>query len=120
MTRSSETVESTKRDTILAAALELFAERGFHGTAVPLVAERAHVGAGTRYRYFESKEALVNAVYQHWKSQLAEALVLDFPLDASFRQKFHELFARLVRFASEHPTAVAFLERHHHGPYLDE
>ena len=28
-------------------ALELFAERGFHGTAVPLVAKKAGVGAGT-------------------------------------------------------------------------
>jgi len=43
-----------KRETILAAALELFVERGFYGTAVPEIAERAGVGAGTIYRYFES------------------------------------------------------------------
>ena len=30
-----------KRDAILDAALDLFAERGFYGTAVPLIAERA-------------------------------------------------------------------------------
>ena len=43
---------------------ELFTERGFHGTAMPLVAERAGVAAGTIYRYFDSKEALVDAVFQ--------------------------------------------------------
>ena len=52
-----------KHQKILSAALELFANRGFHGTAVPDVAKLAGVGAGTIYRYFENKEALVNAVY---------------------------------------------------------
>ena len=44
-----------KREAILEAALELFAERGFHGTAVPLIAAKAHVGAGTIYRHFKDK-----------------------------------------------------------------
>lgn len=117
---SATAADTGKKDAILAAALHLFAERGFHGTAVPLVAEKARVGAGTVYRYFESKDALVNAVYQLWKSRLAEALVRDFPVEAPFRQKFHELWRRLARFARENPTAFAFLERHHHAPYLDE
>jgi AcrR family transcriptional regulator len=117
---ASTPTETGKKDAILAAALELFAERGFHGTAVPLVAEKARVGAGTVYRYFESKEALVNAVYQQWKVRLGELLVLDFPADASFRQRFHLLWRRLAQFALENPTAFAFLERHHHATYLDE
>src|SRR4029077_3887695 len=89
---------SPKREAILEAALELFAERGFHGTAVPLVAERAQVGAGTLYRYFTSKEALVNALFQQWKAALFQALTADFPTDAPPRQQFHELWQRLGRF----------------------
>ncbi|MGN6106845.1 MAG: helix-turn-helix domain-containing protein, partial [Kofleriaceae bacterium] len=57
-------VAGDKREAIIAAALELFVERGFFGTAVPEIAERAGVGAGTIYRYFESNEALVNAIYR--------------------------------------------------------
>ena len=53
-----------KREAIMTAALELFVERGFFGTAVPEIADRAGVGAGTIYRYFESKEALVNEIYR--------------------------------------------------------
>jgi AcrR family transcriptional regulator len=45
---------SDKREAIMAAALDLFVERGFYGTAVPEIAEKAGVGAGTIYRYFES------------------------------------------------------------------
>ena len=68
-----------KEEAILAAALELFAERGFYGTAVPAVAQRAGVGAGTIYRYFDNKEALVNVLYRRWKQAYSLALMTDFP-----------------------------------------
>jgi AcrR family transcriptional regulator len=115
---SSQPVD--KREAILDAALVLFAERGFHGTAVPLVAERAGVGAGTLYRYFESKEALVNALYRRWKGQLLGELLRDFPADGSARQQFHAFWTRMVAFARQHPEGFNFLELHHHAPYLDE
>jgi TetR/AcrR family transcriptional regulator, repressor of fatR-cypB operon len=108
-----------KQEAILQAALELFAERGFHGTAVPLVAERAGVGAGTIYRYFESKEALVNALYQHWKGALARALIEGLSEQSPPREQFHDLWRRLTDFARRHPLALEFLELHHHVPYLD-
>lgn len=76
-----------KREAILAAALGLFVERGFHGTAVPEVAARAGVGAGTIYRYFASKEALVNALYQREKGLLAAIMLKDFPADVGARAR---------------------------------
>jgi AcrR family transcriptional regulator len=112
-------VETGKRQAILDAALDLFAERGFHGTAVQLVARRAGVGAGTVYRYFESKEALVNELFRFWKHELGRALLYDFPVDAPMQEQFHEVWTRLHRFAAVHPKAVAFLELHHHRDYLD-
>lgn len=110
---------SDKRQAILDAALSLFAERGFHGTPVPLVAERAGVGAGTLYRYFASKEALVNALYRDLKIQLASALLEGFPLDLSPRATFAESYRRLCTFAVRNLAAFNFLELHHHAPYLD-
>ena len=109
-----------KRRAILDAALELFAERGFHGTAVPLVAERAGVGAGTLYRYFESKEALVNALYRDLKLHLASSLLENFPLDLPPRAMFGESYRRLCTFAVKNLSAFNFLELHHHAPYLDD
>lgn len=116
---STETVEPAKREAILAAALHLFADRGFYGTAVPLVAERAGVGAGTVYRYFESKEALVNALYQRWKRAMGAALLDDFPTGLPTRELFRTMWNRLAKFARENTEAVAFMELHHHAPYLD-
>jgi AcrR family transcriptional regulator len=108
-----------KRDAILQAALELFVERGFHGTAVPEVAERAGVGAGTIYRYFASKEALVNELYQREKSTLSARVLREFPLAASAREQFGALWRRLATYAQEEPLGFAFLELHNHQSYLD-
>ena len=47
---------------IVAAALELFVERGFTATKLDDVARKAGISKGTLYLYFESKEALFRAV----------------------------------------------------------
>jgi AcrR family transcriptional regulator len=47
---------------IVAAALELFAERGFAATRLDDVAARAGVSKGTLYLYFDNKEELFKAV----------------------------------------------------------
>lgn len=108
-----------KREAILGAALELFAERGFHGTAVPQIADKAGVGAGTIYRYFASKEAIVNALYQRWKEALGATLMDEFPFDKPARAQLEHVVVRLFGFAKKHPSALKFLEAHHHASYLD-
>lgn len=115
MTRADE-----KREAILAAALSLFAERGFHGTSVPDLAKKAGVGTGTIYRYFDNKEALVNVLYQHWKLRLLEATVGALPEGESWRARFRILWHALVDFSLEHPGAIEFLDLQHHASYLDE
>ncbi len=109
-----------KRDAILDAALALFVERGFHGTTVPAVTERARVGAGTIYRYFASKEALVNTLFQKWKGEISSHVLVEFPVDADARTQFRALWTRMASFVADNPDAFAFLELHHHGSYLDE
>jgi AcrR family transcriptional regulator len=108
-----------KREAIMTAALELFVERGFFGTAVPEIADRAGVGAGTIYRYFESKEALVNAIYREQKLHFGHVALHDFPTTAGTREQFRLLWVRMAKFAVEHPSSFVFLELHHHARYLD-
>ena len=47
-----------KRLAIIEEAIRTFAELGFRGTDVQVIADRAGVGKGTVYRYFGSKEDL--------------------------------------------------------------
>ncbi len=108
-----------KREQILDAALDLFVERGFFGTAVPEIAEKAGVGAGTIYRYFDSKEALVNAIYRQQKMTFASVALTDFPATAPTREQFRTLWMRMAKFAAANLKAFVFMELHHHARYLD-
>ncbi len=117
---TTEAAAADKRNCILDAALALFAERGFHGTAVPALAKLAKVGAGTIYRYFDSKETLVNVLYRREKGRITEHVMSGFPGQRSPRDQFHYLFREVVGYAQEHRPSFEFLEHHHHAPYLDE
>jgi AcrR family transcriptional regulator len=112
-------VARDKREAILEAALGLFAERTFEGAPVPLVAERAGVAAGTIYRYFDTKEALVNAVYRRWKGQLRDLVRDAMSRPGTARERFACVWRALWRFATDEPRAFTFLETHHHAAYLD-
>ena len=112
-------IHSVKPAAILDAALELFGERGYGGTPVPDVAQRARVAVGTIYRYFPGKEGVVNALYRHWKGALAAELFEAAQAGGAPQAVFERVWERLAAFASEHPDAFAFLETHHHGAYLD-
>jgi AcrR family transcriptional regulator len=50
---------------LLAAAIDLFVERGFASTRLEDVARRAGVSKGTLYLYFENKEELFKAVVRN-------------------------------------------------------
>ncbi len=51
-----------KRDIILTAALEIFAQKGFQKARVNEIARRAGVSEGTIYKEFEDKEDLLHAI----------------------------------------------------------
>ena len=60
------------RNLIIQVAKEAFTENGA-GTSLDDIAKKAGVGAGTLYRHFPSREALVEAVYHAEVEKLAEA-----------------------------------------------
>lgn len=108
-----------KRRAIIDAALDLFADTGVHGTPIPPIAKAAGVGIGTLYRYFDNKEALVNAVYRAAKDDLQHSLLAEFDGVTSTRALFDTIWARLAGFARSRPAAFRFLEVQDHYRYLD-
>lgn len=108
------------RRRIAEGALELFTERGYHGTSIPLIARRAGIAEGTIYRHFESKEELVNAIFREWHEQGENHIFGDWPAGLSPREEFGLLFRRLMDFAVKHPVPMAFLTLHFHSPYLND
>jgi AcrR family transcriptional regulator len=62
------------RERIAAAALELFAERGYHATTVADIAAAAEVSERTVFTYFHAKEDILFADHAEFQERLAEAL----------------------------------------------
>jgi TetR/AcrR family transcriptional regulator, repressor of fatR-cypB operon len=119
-TSKNAAVREERRATILDAALELFAERGFHATNVPLVAGQAGMSVGTLYHYFASKEQIVNELYRKLRREMGAALWTDFPASAPSPEVFRVWWQRAAAYAQANPLAFSFLEHHHHAPYLDQ
>jgi AcrR family transcriptional regulator len=54
-----------RRSQILAAALKVFAEQGFHGTPTRELAHRAGVSEALVFQHFPTKEDLIRAILDH-------------------------------------------------------
>jgi AcrR family transcriptional regulator len=60
--RSSNTRTLAQRERILNAAQECFIRSGFHAASMAEIAQAANMSAGLIYRYFENKNAIVQAI----------------------------------------------------------
>ena len=108
-----------KRAAIIDAAVSLFARRGFYGTTVPDIAAAAGIAVGSIYRYFETKEALVNAAIIERKQAMLEAMIGANAAGGDLEARFRRVWRSLIAFAIAHPDDFRFFEMHHHESYLD-
>lgn len=87
------------REQLLSEIKRQILESGYAETTIRSVASACHVGVGTVYNYFKSKEMLVATfVYEEWKKYLNEMSKLSYNDPESF---FKEIYNSLGRFAKE-------------------
>ncbi len=65
MPPSSRMTGEERRERILEAALDVFAEKGFHGARSREIARRAGISETLVFRHFANKEQLFNAAWEH-------------------------------------------------------
>ena len=106
-----------KRDEIVRAALELITEHGFHGAPMAMIAERAGVGAGTIYRYFENKDVLIVELFSAMEGRILAAVMEGFTPDGSVRGRFLHLGGAFVRYCIANPVDFRYLEQFRNSPY---
>lgn len=87
---------------MLAAAAELFSERGFEATTTDAIAERAGLSVGSVYRFYPNKASIMRALVDRHVEQIDElfrSLEAGRRPDQSPEQELHlgiELFASLL------------------------
>lgn len=108
---------SDKRTEIMQAALELIAEQGFHGAPMAMIAERAGVGAGTIYRYFESKDVLIAEIFSGLEKTVVESLMQGYSVERPLRDRFIYLSTMIIRYFINNATQFRFIEQYMNSPY---
>jgi TetR/AcrR family fatty acid metabolism transcriptional regulator len=103
--------QADRRRQILAAAVKVFAEKGFHESRVGDIAEEAGIAYGLVYHYFDSKEALLETIFRTtWTEMLArveEVEAAGVPASEAVRQ----VTALLLRTWRRDPDLVRVLVR---------
>jgi len=91
-----------RRQALAAAAMEVFAEKGFAGARIVDVAERAGVGKGTVYEYFRSKEELFFAVFDQVNRGIQARLYAEMDPGTPVIERVRHLVRSLVAEAVAH------------------
>jgi AcrR family transcriptional regulator len=99
--------------------LELVAERGFRGTSMAAVAERAGVAAGTTYVHYASKDELVIATYVEIKGDLSSAAVVGLDSGAGLEDQFLHIWHNAYRHLEADPARARYLIQVEASPYAD-
>lgn len=80
-----------KKEKILQAALELFAEEGFKPTSTSKIAKKAGVSEGLIFRHFCNKDGLLQAIIQEGEEQ-AKVLFADIVLESDPKKVIEKYF----------------------------
>ena len=106
-----------KRKEVMQAALELIAERGFHGAPMAMIADKAGVGAGTIYRYFESKDVLISELYRELEEKLVAILQDGYSTSKPIRERFLHIGVAVLRYFIANPLYFRYMEQYMYSPF---
>ena len=111
-------MNNQKNRAILDAALELAVEQGFHGMAMSQLAQKANVGVGTIYRYYESKDDVIQALYHTIKEDINRDLISGYDKSASIFERYKRIWFNLIQYYLDHPQEFLFIEQFSNSPYI--
>jgi AcrR family transcriptional regulator len=100
-----------KRRQILDAAVRVFARKGYHDSRVGDIAKDAGVAYGLVYHYFDSKEAVLEAVFREAWGRLLTALREVEDADATAPERLRLVVKIVLRAWRDDPDLVRLLVR---------
>ncbi len=107
----------TRKQELIEAGIQLFAEQGYHRTTVSDIVQRADVAQGTFYHHFESKKAFFLSLIQEFFELIEEALVAadlntrEAQTVADIAYQIHDVIARILRVYKQNATLARIFLR---------
>ncbi|GDX81307.1 TetR family transcriptional regulator [Deltaproteobacteria bacterium] len=108
MARAAPLSPAERRASLLAAAREVFAERGYHGASVADILTAAGVARGTFYNHFESKRDVFAAVLAELMGQIV-GVIRPIDVQRPVIEQVHENLRLIARGMAEAGDAVRIL-----------
>ena len=99
-----------KRNAILSAATQVFAERGL-GAPTAAITSAAGIAEGSLFTYFKTKDELINALYRELKLELADAMMSSFPRKQSVRHRLEHVWNGYVQWGIANPDQQKVLRQ---------
>lgn len=106
-----------KRKDLLAAALQLFVQYGFHGTPTSKIAKQAGVANGTLFHYYKTKEDLIVSLYIDIKTRMGEYIETKVPVGKKAKEMFKEQFTQVLLWSLENKDEFYFIQQFHTSPF---
>lgn len=99
------------KERLMAAAIELFCEKGYHATSVREIVERAGVTKPVLYYYFKNKDSLFTTVIAETMDKLRSDLkeACSVPVD-SFAERLRQIRAAFDEGVASNPQLVRFMD----------
>jgi AcrR family transcriptional regulator len=101
MPRGKSETHALQRDTILNTAADTFAEVGYASATMQMIAQRCGVSKSLLYHYYESKDAILFDLLDHYTRRLLAILESVSNLELGPREQLYEMIRRFV-FEYEH------------------
>jgi AcrR family transcriptional regulator len=102
---------TTRRETILAAALEAFAEQGVEGTTIAEVRRRSGASVGSIYHHFGDKEGLADALYLDGLRRYQQGFLDVLARHADAERGVKALVRHHLRWVAANPDLARYLLR---------
>jgi AcrR family transcriptional regulator len=97
-----------KRQAILDAALQVFAERGIANSPTWAISKAAKVAEGSLFTYFESKDDLMGELYRELRREFSRHLE-DFPHDGDAKTRLRFIWDKYLDLGAKHPDHLKVL-----------
>lgn len=101
----------SRREQILAAAAELFAQHGFHGVGIDDIGAAVGISGPALYRHFRSKDAMLGEMLTNISQVLFDGGIARVAKAADPADTLTELVHFHVDFALENPALITVQER---------
>lgn len=109
-----------KCEQIIEATADLIAANGLQSSPVAMVAKQACCGAGTIYRYFGTKEELVEAVYLQLMQRITSATLAGDDPGKGVRERLNNMWLNLFHYLSDTPRDAALIDQLSVAPAICE